>query len=96
MSHVRLTVNGEQEMDEYLGPNAQPPDYLKKIINPNPTSRPDPKNLNPHELAVGLIVAMAPLKGEDADIQVTTEDQDAEGWTTVRWRKSFAIALPAG
>lgn len=87
MSHIKVTLNGEQMMDDNLGNwTARPPEFLKRMVQPG---GPKPE---PHILAIGVVISNAVLMGEDAAIDVTV---DSDGWS-MNVSRSFAIALPSG
>lgn len=92
MSHVRVTINGEKMMDDNLGNwTAQPPEFLKRMVQKDPHSGKPPRPES-HIMAVGVAISTAVLTGEDANIDVTT---DEDGWS-MSVKRSFAIALSAG
>jgi len=86
MSKARITINGNIVMDANLGNwQAQPPEFLKKMVEPS--GRPEP-----HIKAVGIVLADSLLTGHDVAIDVLTDD---DGSWSMSVSQSLAIALPS-
>jgi len=85
VSQVRVTIDGSIVLNDNLGDwQARPPEFLKKIVEPNAQH-------DPYIKAVGITLADALLTGHDVAIDVTTDDDD--GWS-MSVSQSLAIALP--
>lgn len=86
MTHARIVVDGTIMMDENLGNwQAQPPEFLKRLVDPN--AKPEP-----HIKAMGITLADSLLMGRDVAIDITTDSGDGSWSMSVK--QSLAIALP--
>jgi len=84
VSHVRITIDGSIVLDDNLSDyQARPPEFLKKIVEPN-------QQHDPYIKAVGITLADALLTGHDVSIDVRT---DGNNWS-MDVSRSLAIALP--